>query len=105
MVAKFPPCVVEEKKKMATAIPAPKPKDTKKPLGDVLDVDEIHVEFSGDLIPLALDAVNGLEPRIVKIRLYIASEFGFIIPPIRLTDNLDLAANEYVVKIQGVRAA
>ncbi len=95
----------EAKKKAEKTAPAPKPKDTKKPLGDILDVDEIHVEFSGDLIPLALDAVNGLEPRIVKIRHYIAAEFGFIIPPIRLTDNLDLSANEYVVKIQGVRAA
>ena len=95
----------EEKKKAAQVAPPPKVKDTKKPLGDVLDVDEIHVEFSGDLIPLALDNVNGLEPRIVKIRHYIAAEFGFIIPPIRLTDNLDLNANEYVVKIQGVRAA
>ena len=96
----------EAKKKAALETKAPaKPKDTKKPLGDVLDVDEIHVEFSGDLIPLALDSVNGLEPRIVKIRHYIAAEFGFIIPPIRLTDNLDLKSNEYWVKIQGVRAA
>ncbi len=95
----------EEKKKAAEISPAPKPKETQKQLGDVLDVDEIHVEFSGDLIPLALDNVNGLEPRIVKIRHYIAAEFGFIIPPIRLTDNLDLKANEYVVKIQGVAAA
>ncbi|MFC2952212.1 flagellar biosynthesis protein FlhA [Marinicaulis aureus] len=95
----------EEKKKAEATVPAPKPKETKKQLGDILDVDEIHVEFSGDLIPLALDNVNGLEPRIVKIRHYIAAEFGFIIPPIRLTDNLDLSSNEYVIKIQGVAAA
>ncbi|WP_411819866.1 flagellar biosynthesis protein FlhA [Hyphococcus formosus] len=95
----------EEEAKAAKAVPAEKPVDTKKPLGDILDVDEIHVEFSGDLIPLALDNVNGLEPRIVKIRHYIAGEFGFIIPPIRLTDNLELGANEYVVKVQGVTAA
>jgi flagellar biosynthesis protein FlhA len=95
----------EAKKQAAEVAPPPKPKETKKQLGDVLDVDEIHVEFSGDLIPLALDSVNGLEPRIVKIRHYIAAEFGFIIPPIRLTDNLDLKANEYVIKIQGVAAA
>ncbi|MEZ5892663.1 MAG: flagellar biosynthesis protein FlhA [Parvularculaceae bacterium] len=95
----------QEKKATASVAPVAKPKDTKKPLGDVLDVDEIHVEFSGDLIPLALDNVNGLEPRITKIRHYIAAEFGFIIPPIRLTDNLDLNANEYWIKIQGVRMA
>lgn len=84
---------------------AAKPVDKTKPLGDILDVDEIHVEFAGDLIPLALDSVDGLEPRITKIRQFIATEFGFIIPPIRLTDNLDLSLNEYVIKIQGVRAA
>lgn len=95
----------EEEAKAAKQVPASKPVDTKKPLGDILDVDEIHVEFSGDLIPLALDSVNGLEPRIVKIRHYIAAEFGFIIPPIRLTDNLDLSSNEYVIKVQGVSAA
>ncbi|MEX6634715.1 flagellar biosynthesis protein FlhA [Hyphococcus lacteus] len=95
----------EEEAKAAKQVPASKPVDTKKPLGDILDVDEIHVEFSGDLTPLALDSVNGLEPRIVKIRHYIAAEFGFIIPPIRLTDNLDLSSNEYVIKVQGVSAA
>jgi len=79
--------------------------ETEKPLGDLIDVDEIHVEFSGDLVPLALDAIDGLEPRIKKIRNYVASEFGFIVPPIRLTDNLDLRAGEYEIKIQGVGAA
>ena len=96
---------IEEKKQAESAKPVEKPKETKKPLGDILDVDEIHVEFAGDLTPLALDNVNGLEPRIVKIRHYIAGEFGFIIPPIRLTDNLELNAKEYVIKIQGVTAA
>ncbi len=92
-------------KEIPIDLDTPKPAPTTKPLGDILDVDEIHVEFAGDLIPMALDSVDGLEPRITKIRQFIAGEFGFIIPPIRLTDNLDLALNEYVIKIQGVRAA
>lgn len=78
---------------------------SEKPLGDLLDVDEIHVEFAGDLIPLALDSVHGVEPRIKKIRRYIAQEFGFVTPPIRLTDNLDLQAANYTIKIQGVVSA
>jgi flagellar biosynthesis protein FlhA len=96
----------QEKAKAAALItPEAKPVDKQKPLGDLLDVDEIHLEFAGDLIPLALDNVHGLEPRIVKIRHYIASEFGFIISPIRLTDNLNLEPNEYLIKVQGVTAA
>ncbi|MEM9015272.1 MAG: flagellar biosynthesis protein FlhA [Pseudomonadota bacterium] len=84
----------------ASALP-----EVEKPLGDLLDVDEIHVEFSNDLIPLALDSVHGVEPRIKKIRRYIAQEYGFVIPPIRLTDDLDLDKEHYTVKIQGVLAA
>ena len=74
---------------------------TQKPLGDVLDVDEIHVEFSEDTTALALDSVHGVEPRIVKIRLYVAEEFGFVVPPIRLTDNFDLPPKNYRIKVQG----
>ncbi len=95
----------EKKAEAIQVIPEQEPPDIQKPLGDLLDVDEIHLEFAGDLIPLALDNVHGLEPRIVKIRHYIASEFGFIIPPIRLTDNLNLRPNEYLIKVQGVTAA
>ena len=76
---------------------------SEKPLGDLLDVDEIHVEFSEQLIPLALDGMHGVEPRIKKIRRYIAEEFGFIVPPIRLTDNTLLEKECYTIKIQESR--
>ena len=82
--------------------PPPEPvQPAQKPLGDILDVDEIHVEFSEDTTPLALDSVHGVEPRIVKIRQYVAEEFGFVVPPIRLTDNLDIPSRTYRIKVQG----
>ncbi|NJM35486.1 MAG: flagellar biosynthesis protein FlhA, partial [Rhodomicrobium sp.] len=74
-------------------------------LGDVLDLDEIHVEFAPDLVPIAMESEAGLDTRIVKIRKYIAAEFGFIVPAIRLTDNSALQANEYVIRIHGVEVA
>lgn len=80
-------------------------KSLEKPLGDLLNIDEIRVEFASDLIPLALDAASGLEMRVAKIRSHIASEFGFITPPVRLMDNVDLGVGEYVIWIQGVEAA
>jgi len=96
----------QEKEKQAPLVETDAaPAEAVKSLGDILDIDEIHVEFAGNLVPLALDSVHGLEPRIVKIRHYIAAEFGFIIPPIRLTDNLDLENNNYSIRIQGVTAA
>lgn len=93
-----------KKSKIAEAA-APPPGRIEKPIGDLIDVDEIHVEFAPDLVPLALDAVSGLEYRIVKMRNHVASEFGFIVPPVRLTDNPDLASGEYVIRVQGVESA
>ena len=77
----------------------------KESLGDILDLDEIHVEFSPDIIPVCMDAEAGLDTRIVKIRKYVAAEFGFIVPSIRLTDNAGLRQNEYVIRIHGVEVA
>jgi flagellar biosynthesis protein FlhA len=76
-----------------------------KTLGDFLALDEIHVEFATDLVPLALDAATGLETRIAKIRTYVAAEFGFVVPPIRLTDGAELPPGEYTIAVQGVECA
>ncbi|GJL94165.1 MAG: flagellar biosynthesis protein FlhA [Hyphococcus sp.] len=74
-------------------------------LGDILDLDEIHVEFAPNIIPTCMDSDAGLDKRIGKIRKYVAAEFGFIVPPIRLTDNATRADNEYVIRIHGVEVA
>jgi flagellar biosynthesis protein FlhA len=74
-------------------------------LGDVLDVDEIHMEFAPDLVPVVMDAATGLDARIANMRNHIAAEFGLILPEIRLTDNAGLAPGTYVIRIQGVEAA
>ncbi|MBT8472469.1 MAG: flagellar biosynthesis protein FlhA [Marinicaulis sp.] len=78
---------------------------TKESLGDILDLDEIHVEFAPNIVPICIDADTGLDDRIVKIRNYIAGEYGFIVPAIRLTDNTALKDNEYVIRIHGVEVA
>lgn len=76
-----------------------------KPLGDVLELDDIHVEFSGDLVGMVLDPGTGLDARIVNMRTHLASVFGLILPEIRLTDNPGLAAGTYLIRIQGVEQA
>jgi flagellar biosynthesis protein FlhA len=78
-------------------------KDT--PLGDLIDVDEIHVEFAPDLIATAMDSSRGLAGRIANMRRHVASEFGFIMPEVRLTDNMGLPHGGYAIHVQGVKAA
>lgn len=72
------------------------------PMGDLLDLDDIHVEFAPDLVSMVLDPATGLDARIANMRTHVASAFGLILPEIRLTDDASLPAGTYVVKVQGV---
>ncbi|SET41232.1 flagellar biosynthesis protein FlhA [Oceanicella actignis] len=77
----------------------------RKTVGDVLDLDEIHLEFAADLVPVVMDEATGLGARIHNMRNHIASVYGVVIPEIRLTDNLSLPDGVYVIRIQGVESA
>ncbi|MEO0859495.1 MAG: flagellar biosynthesis protein FlhA [Pseudomonadota bacterium] len=76
-----------------------------RPIGDVLDLDDIRVEFALDLVDLALDPANGLETRVSGLRDHIAERFGVILPEIRMTDDAGLPSGVYVIRIQGVEMA
>ncbi|MBR9808632.1 MAG: flagellar biosynthesis protein FlhA [Alphaproteobacteria bacterium] len=72
-------------------------------IGDSIHSDEIHLEVAPDLVGMVLQGAGGFESRIDKIRRYIAEEYGFVLPSIRMTDNPTLNKNEYRIRIQGVR--
>lgn len=76
-----------------------------KPIGDVLELDDIHIEFAPDLVGMVLDPGTGLDARIVNMRTHVASVFGVILPEIRLTDNAGLPPGSYLLRIQGVEQA
>ena len=73
---------------------------------EYLKVDPMEVEIGYALIPL-VDVAQGndLLDRISMIRRQIASEMGFLVPPIRIRDNIQLKSNEYQIKIRGHRIA
>lgn len=74
-------------------------------IGDILDLDDVHLEFAPDLVSMVLNPGTGLDARIANMRTYVASSFGLILPDIRLTDRADLPMGTYVVKVQGVEQA
>jgi len=74
----------------------------KKALGDVLDLDDLHLEFAPDLVSMVLDPGTGLDARISNMRNHIATVFGMILPEIRLTDQPELPVGTYIIRIQGV---
>ena len=76
-----------------------------KNIGDLLDFDEIHVEFAPDLVAMVLDPVTGLETRISNMRNYVATTFGLILPEMRLTDDAALPPGTDRIRLQGVERA
>lgn len=74
----------------------------RKQLGDVLDFDEIHIEFAPNLVGMVLDPATGLDVRITNMRTHVASAFGLILPEMRLTDEASLPPGTYRIRLQGV---
>ncbi len=86
----------------AVVQPEPVAAPRKKPIGDVLDFDDIHIEFAPNLVAMILDPATGLDARIANMRTYIAAAFGVILPEIRITDEAALAPGTYRIRLLGV---
>lgn len=73
---------------------------------ELLQVEKMEMELGYGLIPLVDTEQGGdLLDRIVMIRRQCAIELGFIVPPIRIRDNMQLKPNSYVIKIKGIQIA
>ncbi len=81
------------------------PVAAEKTMGDILELDDIHIEFAPDLVNLVLDSGTGLDSRIANMRRHVATFFGLILPEIRLTDEPGLPSGTYVIRVQGVEQA
>jgi flagellar biosynthesis protein FlhA len=73
-----------------------------RPIGDVLDFDDIHIEFAPNLVAMVLDPATGLDGRIANMRNHMAAVFGIILPDIRLTDEAALPSGHYRIRLHGV---
>ena len=73
---------------------------------NLLDMDTMELEIGYNLIQL-VDAERGgnLLSRIKSIRRQIAIDMGFIVPPVRIRDNLQIEPNGYSILIKGVKVA
>ena len=103
--------VLTKKEQRATAVAAQQAREQvakKEPekVEKLLDVDAMELEVGYGLVRLVSPDKGGdLLDRISMIRRQVASELGIIVPPVRIRDNLQLSANDYVVKIKGQAVA
>jgi flagellar biosynthesis protein FlhA len=75
-------------------------------LEGLLKLDEMHLEVGFALVPLVDQGHGGqLLQRIRALRRHLASQLGFLVPAIHITDNIRLRPREYVVELRGVEVA
>ncbi|MDX2472173.1 MAG: flagellar biosynthesis protein FlhA [Candidatus Krumholzibacteria bacterium] len=73
---------------------------------DLFVLDKLELEIGYGLIPLVDEARGGdLLHRVGNIRRQVGAELGIFIHPIRVRDNLQLGAQDYVIKLKGVEIA
>jgi flagellar biosynthesis protein FlhA len=85
-----------------TASPVATPAPARENIEMLLKVEPLAVEVGLGLVKLVEGGQNSpLLRRIAGIRRQMAMEVGYMVPPVRVTDNLQLKACEYVVLLKG----
>ena len=91
----------DESEETQPAVPPPETEEES--LHSVIDVDALGVEVGYGLIALVDEKQGGsLLSRIRAIRRQIASETGVVVPPVRVTDNLQLGPRSYTLSVKGI---
>lgn len=75
------------------------------PISKALAMDTIRLELGYGLLPLVQgDGGNKLTDQIKGLRRQLAEDIGYVLPAVRIQDNLQLHANTYVVRIKEIEA-
>jgi flagellar biosynthesis protein FlhA len=104
-------------RKKAALVPPPEPMDeqaqataqaeaAEEAVSAALMMDGIRVELGYGLLPL-VNGENGatLTQQIKGLRRQLANEMGFVMPSVRIQDNMQLPANTYVVRVKEIESA
>lgn len=80
-------------------------KPAEEPIAQTLAMDTIRLELGYGLLSLVnSETGNKLTDQIKGLRRQLAEEMGFILPSVRIQDNLQLQANDYAVRIKEISA-
>ena len=102
--------VIDRRRKKSTAADDAKKAETEKtapaeePMSATLKMDDLKIELGYALLPLVNATGSGdrLTEQIKALRRSLAAEMGFVMPSVRILDNVQLDANSYVIKIKEV---
>ena len=93
--------VAKDAKSVANAAANEKPQGDR--LQDLISLDVLEVEVGHALLSLIdLERGGELPGRVTTLRRQIATEFGVMLPPVHLRDNLRLDGHEYRIRLRGM---
>ena len=77
------------------------------PISEALHMDELRLELGYGLLPMIKDPAGDsdkLTEQIKALRRQLASDMGFVMPSVRILDNMQLGANDYIIKVKEIEA-
>jgi flagellar biosynthesis protein FlhA len=92
-----------EKRKEAEAN-APPPPPGEPPPAEALKMDLLRLELGYGLLSLAAGDAPRLSEQIRALRRTTAQEMGFVLPSVRIQDNLQLPPDTYVLRVKEIEA-
>ncbi len=92
----------EEERQM---LEGPQAKPMEEDITETLQIDNLRLELGYGLLPLInYQKGHRLTDQIKALRKQMARELGFVIPAVRIQDNMQLPANTYVIRVKEVEA-
>ncbi|HRK24428.1 MAG TPA: flagellar biosynthesis protein FlhA [Beijerinckiaceae bacterium] len=97
---------VNRQAQAGTAAEAAPPAEDSDNASAALRMDELRIEIGYGLLPLARgpDGEDRLSSQIRALRRAMATEHGFLMPAVRMIDNVQLEPNRYVIYLKEVQA-
>ncbi|HVJ35533.1 MAG TPA: flagellar biosynthesis protein FlhA [Terriglobia bacterium] len=91
---------VVEKTEQAAAAPV-----MEEPISTALQIDAIRIELGYGLLGLInTEQGHRLTDQVKGLRRQLATEMGYVLPAVRIQDNLQISANSYIVRIKEIEA-
>ena len=95
--------VTEQASRPTSSDAAASPLD--EPISSTLAIDHVRLELGYGLLALINNSKGQrLTDQIKALRRQLAAEIGFVMPSVRIQDNLQLPANTYVIRIKEIEA-
>jgi flagellar biosynthesis protein FlhA len=98
--------IAEEERERAETAAETKAQPADEPIATALTIDHVRLELGYALLALINNAKGErLTDQIKALRRQLAREMGFVLPAVRIQDNMQLPSNTYVIRIKEIEAA